>query len=441
MSGSPEPGLEPLAAGLGMDLELEPELELEVGAIAGGGGCVARDDDGRVVFVRHALPGERVRARVTSSTTTFRRADAVEILVASPDRVPTPCPFAGPGACGGCDFQHVSLPAQRALKADRVHEQLQHLAGVTRQVEVEAVEGDKAGLGWRTRVRLAVDEQGRAGFRRHRSHDVLPVDRCPIAHPAVMATGALGLPWVGAEEVEVVVGTPGGTGAMVVVRGTPREAGTPLEVPEVDAGLTVNHKVVRRPAVVHATVSGTDFRVSSGVFWQVHAGAAQALADTVLAELDPGPGDNVVDLYAGAGLFAVLLAQRVGPKGSVLAVERDRRACADLRHNSRDLPQVRVMQASISPGRTAKGLGQPDLLVLDPAREGAGTAVMRALASDHGGLRRLAYVACDAGSFSRDVRVLLDAGWELASLRAFDIFPMTEHVELVAGLVPPSAQA
>src|SRR5581483_5455395 len=161
--------------------EPEVELELKVGAIAGGGGCVARDDDGRVVFVRHAIPGERVRVRVTSSTTNFRRADAVEILDPSSDRVVPPCPFAGPGACGGCDFQHVALPAQRALKADRVREQLLRVAGVDREVTVAPVEGDADGLSWRTRVKLAVDGDGRAGFRRHRSHDVLPVDRCAIA--------------------------------------------------------------------------------------------------------------------------------------------------------------------------------------------------------------------------------------------------------------------
>ncbi len=159
--------------------------------------------------------------------------------------------------------------------------------------------------------------------------------------------------------------------------------------------------------------------------------------DAVHTVLGAGPGDAVVDLYAGAGLFSVLTARDVGRRGSVLAVERDRRACADAVHNGQDLPQLRVKQASITANLIEHGIGHPDLVILDPAREGAGKAVMASLQSHASTLRRVVYVSCDPSSFSRDIRVLLDAGWTLASLRAFDIFPMTEHVELVAALEPP----
>src|SRR6202044_3079563 len=141
-------------------------LELDVGSIAGGGGCVAHAPDGRVVFVRHSLPGERVVATVTSTTSSFIRADATDVLRSSPDRVDPPCPYAGPGRCGGCDFRHIAPAAPRRLQAWRVSEQLQRLAGLERPVEVEAVSGDQNGLGWRTRVRLGVDQSGQLGFRR-----------------------------------------------------------------------------------------------------------------------------------------------------------------------------------------------------------------------------------------------------------------------------------
>jgi tRNA/tmRNA/rRNA uracil-C5-methylase (TrmA/RlmC/RlmD family) len=411
-------------------------LDLEVGAIAAGGGCVGRAPDGKVVFVRHSLPGERVRAQVTATTSSYVRADAVEILSPSPDRVAAPCPHAGPGRCGGCDFQHVEIGAQRRLKAFRIAEQLDRLAGLQLDVEVEPVPGDSEGLAYRTRIRVAVDGRGAVGFRRHRSHRMEYVHECPIASPAVSATGALEVLWPGATELEVVTGT-GPAETMVSV--TPRRRSAP-RLPDLGAGvgIVVGGKIRRPPSSVRAVVSGRSYRVSQGVFWQVHAGAAAALLSAVLDYAGPCEGASVVDLYAGAGLFSVPLAEAVGPSGSVLAVERDRRACADARHNGATFPKLRVLEGEVTPSLVESALGRPDIVVLDPAREGAGTAVMEALANSAPTVRTLVYVSCDPSSFGRDVRVLLDRGWRVTGLRAFDIFPMTEHVELVAGLEPPA---
>ena len=464
--------------------EPSPLLELEVGAIATGGGCVAHVPDGRVAFVRHCLPGERVLARITSLGASFVRADALEILHSSEDRVSPPCPHAGPGHCGGCDFQHVSVAGQRRLKAALVAEQLRRIARVDHEVTVEPVAGDHEGLGWRTRVRVGLDAEGRPGFRRHRSHELELVSGCPIAHPGVLATGALGRTWEGLDELEVVA-TDGGD-ALIAASG-PKRADPAL--PEGATGFVVNGQVRQPPGAVHVTVDGYRFRVSAGVFWQVHAGAAAALAgcgskervcqgspenvvvvpSTSNASLPTAralapdvaggfwlvhagaaaalagavrdargarAGDHVIDLYAGAGLFSVLAADVVGRSGSVLAVERNARACTDARHNARHAPHVQVRRSSVTPTLVSQGLGEPDLVVLDPSREGAGRAVSAALAGLRPAPRRIVYVACDPSSFSRDLRVLLDAGWALESLRAFDIFPMTEHIELVAALVP-----
>ncbi len=245
-----------------------------MGAIAAGGGCVGRAPDGKVVFVRHSLPGERVRAQVTASTTSYLRADAVEILRASPDRVDPPCPHAGPGRCGGCDFQHVEIGAQRRLKAFRIAEQLERLAGVTLPVDVEQVPGDAAGLGYRTRVRVAVDGRGAAGFRRHRSHRLEYVRVCPIASPGVTATGALAALWPGVAELEVATGTDP---AEAVVSVTPRGRAAP-RLPDVGTGVVVDGKVRRPPGAVHAVVDGRSYRISPGVFWQVHTGARRSAA-------------------------------------------------------------------------------------------------------------------------------------------------------------------
>ncbi|HVB92468.1 MAG TPA: TRAM domain-containing protein [Acidimicrobiales bacterium] len=408
-------------------------LELEIGNVAGGGGCVARTPDGRVVFVRHSLPGERVMAKVTSSTRSYLRADAIEVLQPSPDRVSPPCPHAGPDRCGGCDFQHVDVAAQRRLKGFRIAEQLKRVAGIVREIDVEAVPGDVAGLGWRNRIRLAIDQDGRPGFRQHRSHEIEYVNECPIASPWVNGTGVFDAQWPGFDELDVMVGSDG-RDAVVSLQASRK---VKLALPDLGAGVVARGRVLRQPGSVQAVVSGFTFRITAGVFWQVHVGAASALCLAVVSALGTSPGESVVDLYAGAGLFSVVLADAVGPRGSLLAVERDRRACADAEHNGSAFPQLRVLKASVTPELVERGIGRADLIVLDPAREGAGTAVMEAIGNHGHTVRKVAYVSCDPATFSRDIRPLLARGWTLSTLRAFDIFPMTEHVELVATLTPP----
>jgi tRNA/tmRNA/rRNA uracil-C5-methylase (TrmA/RlmC/RlmD family) len=409
-------------------------MELRTHAIAAGGGCVARAADGRVVFVRHSLPDERVMARVTGETTSFLRADAVEILEPSPDRVVPPCPHAGPGRCGGCDFQHATVPAQRALKASLVSEQLQRLAGDERPVVVEEVPGAPDGLGWRTRVRFAVDRTGRVGLHRHRSHDIEPTEHCLIASTSVDAVGVGAQRWSGARELEVLTSPDGGKPVVSIETGRRRLG----DRPPVSAGRVVNGRTEREPHRLSFDVLGRRYQVSAGVFWQVHPGAPTVLARTVLDGLGPQVGERVADLYSGAGLFTALFAEAVGTTGAVLAIERSGRACADASRNTDGQPQVSVKRADVTAGLVSStGLGASDLVILDPAREGAGRGVMAALAGLRPTPRRIAYVSCDPASFARDLRVMTDAGWSLASLRCFDLFPMTEHVELVAMLDPP----
>ena len=414
-------------------------MDLHTTAIAAGGGCVARAEDGRVVFVRHALPGERVVARVTGETTSFLRADAVEILEPSPDRVAPLCPHAGPGRCGGCDFQHVSISAQRELKASLVSEQLRRLAGDDRPVTVEEVPGAPDGLGWRTRVRFAVNRNGQVGLHRHRSHDLERVEHCPIATAAVDAVGVGGHRWSGARELEVITSPDGGKPVLAIETGRRRLG----DRPAVNAGRVVNGRTEREPHRLSFEVLGRRYQVTAGVFWQVHPGAPGMLARAVLDGLVPQAGERVVALYAGAGLFTALLADAVGTAGRVVAVERSGRACADAARNTDDQPQVSITRADVTAELVSSPrFGTPDLVVLDPAREGAGKGVMAALAGLRPAPRRIAYVSCDPASFARDLRVMTDAGWNLASLRCFDLFPMTEHVELVAMLdLPADRQA
>jgi tRNA/tmRNA/rRNA uracil-C5-methylase (TrmA/RlmC/RlmD family) len=385
-------------------------LTVEVGPVAHGGHCVARHE-GRVVFVRHTLPGETVRAVVTDGAegSSFWRADAVEVLTPAADRVPPPCPWSGPGRCGGCDWQHVSVPAQRALKAEVVREQLAHLAHLDVAVDVEPVPGDADGLGWRTRVTWAVGEDGSAGLRRHRSHEVVPVDSCRIAHPLVDEAGVTRTTWPGRGSVEVSASVA--TGERLVL---PDGRG--------DGALT-------------EVVGDRGFRVTGGGFWQVHPGAAATLLAAVMDGLQPQPGDTALDLYGGVGLFTARLAEVVGPTGRVTLVESDRVAVADARHNLAELPAVRVERGRVDHVLRRLRTGRADVVVLDPPRSGAGRAVVDLVARQVRP-RRVAYVACDPAALARDLTWFAERGYRLTGLRAFDIFPMTHHVECVALLEP-----
>jgi tRNA/tmRNA/rRNA uracil-C5-methylase (TrmA/RlmC/RlmD family) len=386
-------------------------IDVEVGPVAHGGHCVARAD-GRVVFVRHALPGERVVAEVTEDNGgSFCRADAVEIVTPAPERVEAPCPLARPGGCGGCDWQHATPSAQRDLKATVVAEQLRRLAGVEWPVTVQELPGGP--LHWRTRLRLAVSPDGRAGLRQHRSHDVLPLDDCPISVPGLLS-GVVDRTWPTGVEIEITSDDEGG---QHVARRDP--------VPRTRRWRT--HWEQGGTAVQHA--AGRTWRLRADGFWQVHPAAADTFAGIVGEWAAAPAGGRAWDLYGGVGLFAAVLAVQVGATGSVWLVESSRAAVADAEANLADLPQVscvadRVERAVITGG------GDPDVVVLDPPRKGAGRVVVDAIARRRP--QRVVYVACDPAALARDVATFAGHGYRLAGLRAFDAFPMTHHVECVA---------
>ncbi|WP_328902810.1 class I SAM-dependent RNA methyltransferase [Streptomyces sp. NBC_00441] len=425
------------------------EYEVEVGPVAHGGHCIARTDEGRVLFVRHTLPGEKIVARITDGAedSRFLRADAVEIIEASKDRVPAPCPFAGPGKCGGCDWQHAKPGAQRRLKGEVIAEQLQRLAGLTPEEAgwdgtVMPAEGDKLPAGevpaWRTRVQYAIDEDGRVGLRKHRSHDIEIIDHCMIAAPGVSELGVEQQDWPQMATVEAIAAT-GSHDRQVIL--TPRPGGrlplveldkpvSVLRVDERDGGV---HRVHGR-GFVRERADDRTYRVGSGGFWQVHPQAANTLVRAVMQGLLPRKNDTALDLYCGVGLFAGAIGQRIGEKGAVLGIESGKRAVEDARHNLADLDRVRIEHGKVDQVLPRTGITECDLIVLDPPRAGAGRATVKQLVAL--GARRIAYVACDPAALARDISYFADGGYRVRTLRAFDLFPMTSHVECVAILEP-----
>lgn len=381
-------------------------MTVRIGPVAHGGHCIAHHGQ-RTLLVRHALPGELAVVRVTQVRSKVVRADAIDIVEPSPNRVEPSCAWSGPGRCGGCDFQHASPSAQRELKAQVVRDSLRRFARLDVDVVVEAVEPKD--LGWRTRVDWHADDRGNWGLYAARSTKVVPVDRCPIAVDAINN-------WRRQARAE-----PGDSTAHVAV-------GDDDELAEVRDG-----RFVVGPRRLRHRVASREWRVGASGFWQVHPAAGRTLVDAVMAVAEVRVGQSWWDLYAGAGLFSAFLAEGVGPNGSVQAVESHPTAVRDARRALHDLPQVRLHERAVADWLDSQApSGAPDGVVLDPPRSGAGLRVVDRLAAI--GAPRLVYVACDPVALARDLSQLTAAGYRLEGLRAFDLFPMTHHIECVASI-------
>ena len=412
-------------------------LRLTIGPVAHGGHCVARSA-GRVVFVRHCLPGETVVAEVTEDRGgSFCRADAVEVLVAAADRVTPPCRYAHPGGCGGCDFQHVRPARQRELKATVIAEQLARLAGVERAVPVLPL--DPEDLGWRRRIRYAVDDQGRLGLHKHRSAEIVPIERCLIGAAGVGDSPALAERWPDYAEFEVAADDDGAT-AWVGYRPAPsrhRSRGRSPKVGEQVAGPDRLRYAVARLTGPDRDPAGWQFGLRPPGFWQTHPQAAETFARAVHAAAGLRPGERALDLYAGVGLFTAVLADAVSDTGRVLGLEGDRTAVEAAAENLAALPWAEVRRRPIDPAAVRQAAEQlrPDVVVLDPPRTGAGPKVFGAVLDALP--RTVIYVACDPAALARDLRFGLERGWRLTELTGYDAYPMTHHVECVAVLVAP----
>jgi tRNA/tmRNA/rRNA uracil-C5-methylase (TrmA/RlmC/RlmD family) len=393
------------------------ELDLEVTNVAHGGISVARHD-GRVIFVSDAIPGETVLARITEdSKKSFWRADTVSVITPSEFRQAHVWPAASierdpRDRAGGAEFGHIRIDHQRELKRQVLVDSLKRMAGVDSDVVVEAVPGNEDGTGWRTRVRLQVDADGRPGPFAARSHRVIDVPDLPLATSAVQEAAPLGQRFPGEEHIEVLEPSTGGA-RLIVGR--------------------------QKPSVIRERVGEREFRVDDAGFWQVHLHAAQTLTSAVQDAIDDAlfdPRAQNLDLYGGVGLLAAAVGDRFGPTTRITSVESDVRATEHAGENLSDWLGARAITARVERwitqlASTADRLTRATV-VLDPPRSGAGRDVVAALAELLP--EQIVYVACDPVALARDVGLFAERGYQLAALRAFDLFPNTHHVEAVARL-------
>lgn len=401
------------------------ELTLTTGPAANGGSCVARHD-GRVVFVRYALPGETVRVQVLDERGSYWHAKVVEVIEASPDRIDSLCSIAGADGAGCCDLAFAEPGAARRLKGSVVANQLARLGGYTwgdEQTAVAEPVGAGEVHGWRTRVRLDTARDGRAGFHRYHSAELVTDLNCAQL-PVELVDGLSDMRWTPGAHVHAVLDSDG---RRHVVQSGPKpartggRAGGPKNPTRVVEG---EYEAVQR-------VGGREWMLPVTAFWQAHRGAAALYSELVADRSGLQPGMTAWDLYGGAGVFAAALAEQVGPDGQVLTVDTSRGASRAARNALADLPWVSVVTDSVRRALSAQS-ARPDVVVLDPPRTGASREVIDALAATE--VPRVIHIGCEAASFARDVGLYLGHGYSVEELRVFDSFPLTHHVECVAVL-------
>ncbi len=388
-------------------LKIGDLIELTIEKVAHGGHFIARHD-GAVIFVRHAIPGEKCTIEITSTGSSFNRADVVEVTEPSEYRVEPPCKYSHRTGCGGCDFQHITAAHQRTLKSQVITEQFARIAKKEISVEVEEV---GQSLGWRTRAIATTNRNGKLGFYKSRSHSIAPVDNCLICVEGMKFSEISTRELKGDVRVEISASTTGERSiALAPTRG------------EEKARLTEG------PMVLHEVVAGKTLEVSHESFWQSHIKAPEVLTAAVLGFAQVQQGDHVLDLYGGVGLFTAAIIDLVGDNGQVDLIEGSKVATEDARRNFSAFKNVTIATGDVA--KLLPRISGADVVVLDPPREGAGKDVISQITALQP--RAIVYVACDPAALARDSAYLEDHSYSLASLRAFDLFPMTHHIECVA---------
>jgi len=390
-------------------LKVGEVIEVQIGPVAHGGHFVARYN-GQVIFVRHGITDELVKIKITSVSSKIAHADVIEVLKPSENRVSPPCKYAG--SCGGCDFQHIEINAQRKYKSAIVKEQFlrigkMDLDALGFDLKVQALEPTN-GLHWRTRMDFAVSPQGGIGFFGARSNEVVEIKDCLIADERMNVAELSGRSWKSDARVEVAVSS---TNEISVMR---------------------SGRSISGPTQIVEQVGGNSFKISPVSFWQSHKAAPVELTKAVLALLGIKNGDNVCDLYSGVGLFAAAILKEVGDRGFVTLIESDKTAITDARKIFLNKENVKILQGLVA--QQLAVVKRADLILLDPPRTGAGEVVIQQMVKFRP--RKIVYVACDPAALARDAKTLEESGYKLDHIQAFDLFPMTQHIECVAGFSP-----
>jgi tRNA/tmRNA/rRNA uracil-C5-methylase (TrmA/RlmC/RlmD family) len=390
-------------------LKIGEVVEVEIGQVAHGGHFVARYNN-QVIFIRHGITGEKVKVKITAVNSKIAQADVIEVLTPANQRVKPPCEYVG--RCGGCDFQHIQIDFQRLLKKQVIIEQFLKIGKlnlIQLGVELEVIGVEPAnGLNWRTRMDFAVSDHGKIGLFGARSNEIVEIKDCLIADERMKVSELANRSWRSNARVEIAVSSSD-------------------EVSVIRSGRSISG-----PTQLVEQVGENSFKISPTSFWQSHKAAAALLVSTVLASLEIRKTDHICDLYSGVGLFAAALVKKLDSSGQVSMIESDKNAVADARKIFAKNSNVHIMQGLVA--QQLPSIKSADLIILDPPRIGAGDVVIKQIVRLKP--RKIIYISCDPASLARDTKTLIDSGYKLDHIKGFDLFPMTQHIECVAGFSP-----
>ena len=399
--------MQPTGDELGDSVAVGDLLTLDIERIAHGGHFIAHAQ-GLTIFVRGAIKGERIVAEVTQVKKKIAWAETIEVLTSSPHRREAPCHYFRERVCGGCDFQHIDLAFQRVLKAEVVADSFRRIAQMEIEVECLPAQGDVSGLHWRTRMDFTVTPSKRLALHPHRSDSLTEITSCLIAHEAMDLVS--------------------------INASLERSKIRPWERFRVAVDSDRKVRLSGGDGTVRMNVAKKSFPISIESFWQPHLSAASTLVDQVMELLNTREGDHLLDLYGGVGLFTAFLRDAVGEKGKVTLIESDPDAIADAERIFSGDRRVKVSAGRVE--QKIKEIESCDLILLDPPRSGVTVGPNGVIAEfQRLSPREILYISCDPATLARDAKALVEAGYEMALIRAFDLFPMTEHIESVAKFI------
>ena len=386
-------------------LNLGDHIKLKIGSIAHGGHFISRYN-GQVIFVRHAITDEIAIVKITSINSKIAFGDAIKILEVSEDRVSSPCKYALPEYCGGCDFQHISIKEQKKYKKLVIQDQFKRIANIDIDVEFFDI-APRSGLNWRTRFDFAISKNGKIGLFSSGSKKIIEIDKCLIAVNEINKSKIFKRKWKGLDRLKI---SSSNTNQTNIYR---------------------SGKNISGPTILREKVNENNYDISPGSFWQSHRNAPEILIKKVLEFANFKLDECVCDLYGGVGLFTLPILNKIGPMGKIHLIENNIRCIKDARKIFKDRKNIVLHNGKVE--QKLKDIYEIDVIVLDPPRNGVSKKVINQIIEKMP--RSIIYVSCNPASLARDTKILLEKFYFLDKIIGLDLFPMTHHIECITSFI------